>query len=110
MTLFEHPTWLTLLPHLYIAQGHIGINGPRHRIEVSKHAPLSVFDMVVACAYCGKDIHSVRETKRGVWTFNVSCPLDVDVKCARMQASHHLADAVREAMEGAPSPAGSLFA
>jgi hypothetical protein len=110
MTIFEHPLWPTLLPYLHIAQGHVGVNGPRHRIEVSKACPASVFDIVVGCAHCGADIHSVRETKRGVWTFNVSCPLDVNMKCARMQASHIAAEAVRLAMEGAPVPQGSLFA
>lgn len=102
MTIFEHPLWPTLLPHLYIAQEQIGINGPRQRIEVKKACPTSVFDIVVKCAYCPKLIHSVRETKRGVWTFNVSCPLKVDVKCARMKESHQMADAVRAAMANVP--------
>jgi hypothetical protein len=54
-------------------------------------------------------MHPVRETKRGVWTFNVSCPLAENVKCARMQDSHLAADAVRAAMDGAPVQQDSLF-
>jgi len=102
MTIFEHPLWPTLLPYLYIAQGQIGLNGARHRIEVRKTCPVSVFDIVVSCAQCGADIHPVRETERKVWTFNVSCPLNVRYRCARKPNAHHMADAVRAAMEHAP--------
>lgn len=107
--LFAHPDWPMLLTFLYLRTGHDGVNGPRHRIEVSKHAPTSVFEIEVACAYCGSAMKPVREDARGAWTFNVSCPLAVNIKCARMPPSTALASAVRAAMEGAPAPIGSLF-
>lgn len=109
MTLFEHPLWPTLLGFLYIRMGKHGLNGPRHRIEVNHHAPVAVFDMEVECAYCGRLMNPVRLDARGAWTFNVSCPLAVRVKCARMPQSTAMAKAVRAAMQTAPPPAWSLF-
>jgi len=99
MTIFEHHLWPTLLRHLYIRSGRHGVNGPRHRIEVQQDAPLAVFGIRVPCAYCGREIQPVRRDARGAWTLNVSCPLTVDVKCARMPASTALASAIREAMQ-----------
>lgn len=110
MKLFDHPLWPVLVTHLYIRRGHDGVNGPRHRIEVGKQAPLSVFDMQVECAACGVPMRPVREDARGAWTFNVSCPLAVNVNCARMPKSTALAAQIREAMMKAPAPAYSLFA
>jgi hypothetical protein len=81
----------------------VGANGPRHRIEVRHDAPLSVFDIEVACAHCGKPMHPVRRDARGAWTFNVSCPLAVSVKCARMPESTATASAVREAIGAEPA-------
>lgn len=108
MTIFEHPHWPTLLPHLYIDQGkkQNPVNGPRHRIQVRKTAPELVFAIEVNCPACGALMHSVRQSKRGFWAFNVACPLKVRVECSRSPAAHALANAVREAMGAAPLPPG----
>lgn len=99
MTIFDHPDWPTLARFLYIRRGRVGVNGARHRIEVSQDAPRSVFDIRVSCAYCDAEIQPVRLDARGAWTFNVSCPLAVRVKCARMPRSSAMAAAVRRAIE-----------
>jgi hypothetical protein len=105
----EHPLFATLLPFLYIRRGHDGVNGARHRIEVAKTAPPAVLEIHSACAYCGAEIANVREDARGAWTFNVSCPLDVDMKCARMPATTKLCSEIRELMTSAPARPGGLF-
>lgn len=102
LTIFEHPFWPTLRSYLYIRQGRNGVNGPRHRIEVHKDAPAKVLDIEVACAHCGALMHPVRPDARGAWTFNVSCPLSVNVKCARMKESTAMASAIREAIRNQP--------
>lgn len=104
MTIFEHPIWPTLRPFLYIRTGANGLNGPRHRIEVSKDAPPAVFAVHIACAHCGRDIVPVRVDARGAWTFNLSCPLSVDMRCARMPETTAMATAVRQSMVGVPPP------
>lgn len=98
MTILEHPLWGELLPYLYIRRGATGVNGARHRIEVRQDAPASVFRLKVDCAHCGRSIFPIRRDARGAWTFNVSCPLAVRVKCARMPASTAMAKAVRGSM------------
>lgn len=109
VTIFDHPLWPTLRRYLYIRMGVHGVNGPRHRIEVSHEAPHEVFDIRVSCAHCGAVITPVRIDARGAWTFNVSCPLAVRVKCARMPESTAMARAVRAAMKAGPQPVPSLF-
>jgi hypothetical protein len=99
MTIFEHPLWPTLLKHLYLRRGVNGVNGPRQRIEVRHDAPQTIFDIEVSCAHCGALMHPIRRDRRGAWTFNVSCPLAVSVRCARMPESHATASAVRTAMD-----------
>jgi len=95
--LFDHPLWPTLLRFLYLDCDN-GVNGPRHRIEVAKAAPRTLLDMVVACAYCHRPIHPVRETQRRVWTLNHACPLAQRYSCARQRATRAQAEAVRTAM------------
>lgn len=107
-SLLDHPLWTLLLGFLYIRRGQDGVNGARHRIEVQHAAPLKVFDMRVSCAYCGAEMQPVREDARGAWTLNVSCPLSVNVKCARMKPSTALATKVRALIASAP-PQGGLF-
>jgi len=99
MTIFEHPAWSQLLPHLYIRRGRVGVNGPRHRIEVRHSAPPWVFDFETECAACGAPIQNVRIDARGGWTFNASCPLDVNYRCSRMPATTAICSQVREAIE-----------
>lgn len=111
MTIFEHPLWSTLLPHLYIRRGAIGVNGARHRIEVRKTAPVSVFEIRTACAYCKREIENVRVDARGAWTFNASCPLEENPKCARMPGTTAVCSDVRAAIEQRPAVPveGTLF-
>ena len=100
MTLFDHPLWPTLLPYLFIDSSGTRINGPRHRIEVSPNVPFAVFEMQTHCANprCGRMIYNVRRTQRRRITLNFSCPLAVNYACARVPATRHLADRVRDAM------------
>lgn len=109
MTVFEHPDWPLLLRHLFIRRGVVGVNGPRHRIEVRKTAPESVFAIHTACANCGRDIVNVRIDKRGGWTFNLSCPIDVDYRCARMPRTTAMCSRVRAAIEDEPPHGIGLF-
>lgn len=96
MTIFEHPDWPMLAGYLYIRRGRDGVNGPRHRIEVSLIAPVRVFEIRIACAACGREITPVRRDARGAWTFNLSCPLAVNPKCARMPATTAACSRVRD--------------
>jgi hypothetical protein len=102
MTLFTHPLWPTLLPYLFIDSTGTRVNGPRHRIEVGDGVPLAVFEIQTPCANprCGQLIYNVRRTQRGRITLNLSCPLAVNYACARVPATRHLADRVRDAMAG----------
>src|SRR5262245_20032347 len=108
-TIFEHPDWPMLVGYLYIRRGHDGVNGPRHRIEVSHDAPPRVFEIQIACAYCGRTITPVRRDARGAWTFNLSCPLAIDPKCARMPATTAACTKVRDAIATGPPRVGGLF-
>ena len=108
-SIFDHHEWPLLRGYLYIRRGHDGVNGARHRIEVSHAAPLQVFEMRVACAHCGKEITPVRIDARGAWTFNASCPLSVNVKCARMPETTEVCSRVRAVINGRPLRMGSLF-
>lgn len=111
MTLFEHPSWSALLPYLFVRKGKLGVNGARHRIEVQRGAPSWVFDIRTTCAYCKNEIQNVRVDARGGWTFNVSCPLEVSVKCARMPVTTAVCARIRDAINGRSpaAPPGSLF-
>src|SRR5262245_60214882 len=97
-SIFEHPLWPVMLPHLYIRRGRVGVNGARHRIEVHHSAPAAVFTIVVRCAYCSAPITVVREDARHAWTVNLSCPLAVRPTCARMPATTKLCTRVRAAI------------
>jgi len=105
MTLLDHPLWPTLLSYLYLDQGG-NVNGPRQRIQVKKSAPLELLTMVVDCPRCHQPYFPVRETKRQVWTLNMSGKGDVE--CRNSKECHAQADAVRAAMDGAP-PEPTLF-
>ncbi len=109
MTVFEHRRWPELLRYLFIRRGEDGVNGPRHRIEVQRTAPEWVFAIRTNCAHCGREIQNVRVDARGGWTFNVSCPLAVDMRCARMPATTRTCDQIRDAIAGRLEPVGSLF-
>lgn len=54
--------------------------------------------MVVACCHCGELMHPVRETKRHLWTVNVSCPLSKNYACARSKEAHVCAQKIRDRM------------
>ncbi len=97
-TVFDSPLWSTVLPFLFIRRGRDGVNGARHRIEVSQSAPPSVFEMTATCAYCPATIAVVRQDARKAWTFNLSCPLRVRPTCARMPATTAMAAWVRAAI------------
>jgi hypothetical protein len=107
MSLFEHPLWPTLLGYLYIAPGRQGVNGPRHRIQVRKSAPRSLLAMTVECPHCHQLYFPVRETKRQVWTLNMSAK--GDVVCRNSAECHAQAGRVRAAMAHAPEPIGALL-
>jgi hypothetical protein len=99
MTIFEHALWPAILPVLYLRRGKLGVNGPRQRIEVRKAGrPPGLAAVTIACAYCGRGMFPFRPNEWGHLTFNVSCPLAVSVKCARMPASKAMAARVRAAM------------
>ncbi|HKE44572.1 MAG TPA: hypothetical protein VKB41_08540 [Steroidobacteraceae bacterium] len=106
MTILEHPDWLVLLPYLYIRRGGLGVNGARHRIEVRRDAPARLLDIRTACAYCGAAIQNIRIDARGAWTFNASCPLSVNVKCARMPPTTAICAKVRKAILHQPAKVG----
>lgn len=103
MTILEHPEWPLLRRYLYIRRGRNGVNGARHRLEVHQDAPASVFAIRTACAYCGREIQNVRRDARGAWTFNASCPLAVNPKCARMPPTTALCESIRRALGEGPS-------
>jgi hypothetical protein len=111
VTILEHPAWPALLPHLFIRRGTTtGVNGPRHRIEVRTDAPAWVFDIRTACANCGLEIQNVRVDARGGWTFNLSCPLDRNMRCARMRPTTMACQRVRDAIAARPAdPSLELF-
>jgi hypothetical protein len=106
MTVFEHPRWPALLGYLFIRRGRDGVNGARHRLEVRQIAPSWVFDVESNCAHCGRRISNVRIDARGGWTFNLSCPLAVDPKCARMPETTAACQRVRDLIAGRPTPPG----
>jgi hypothetical protein len=107
-TIFEHPDWVRLLEFLYIRRGNSrGVNGARHRIECRHEAGLMVFGIRTSCAACGREIQNVREDARHAWTFNASCPLAVNYRCARMPATTEVCAKVRAAIEAREAAGGT---
>jgi len=92
ITIRHHPLWpeLRLYFRLEIYDRDGGHKHPRYRIEV-RDLPPELAGIAIGiyadCVACGRMIHPIRERKGAGMYYAPTCPLDVDVGCARGKAA-----------------------